>query len=122
MIISIPIDEKSINSNISDNFGRANFFLIYNDEAKEYDFFKNTAVNSQGGAGIEAAQILVDKNINILITPRCGNNAAKVLESGDVDIYKSISKSIEDNLNNFKENKLSPLLDIHQGLHRHGSR
>jgi predicted Fe-Mo cluster-binding NifX family protein len=26
MIISIPIDEKSINSNISDNFGRAKFF------------------------------------------------------------------------------------------------
>jgi predicted Fe-Mo cluster-binding NifX family protein len=48
MIIGIPVEENSINSNVSDNFGRANFFLIYNDETSKYTFLENTAKNSQG--------------------------------------------------------------------------
>lgn len=122
MIIGVPVDEKSIQSQVSDNFGRANFFLIYDDEKDKSTFLKNTAKDSQGGAGIEAAQILLDKNIDILITPRCGKNAAKVLESGDIELYKSLSKSIENNIHSFKKNELSPLLKIHPGLHRHGSK
>jgi predicted Fe-Mo cluster-binding NifX family protein len=121
MIIGIPVDTNSMSSDISDNFGRTNFFLIYDDKKDESTFLDNTAKNSQGGAGIEAAQILVDKNVDIIITPRCGKNAAEVLKFGDIDIYKSEDKSVEDNLNKLKENTLSPLSEIHPGLHRHGS-
>jgi predicted Fe-Mo cluster-binding NifX family protein len=121
MIIGIPVDTNSMSSDISDNFGRTNFFLIYDDKKDESTFLDNTAKNSQGGAGIEAAQILVDKNVDIIITPRCEKNAAEVLKFGDIDIYKSEDKSVEDNLNKLKENTLSPLSEIHPGLHRHGS-
>lgn len=121
MIIGIPVNKNSMNSNISNNFGRTNFFLIYDDKKDESTFLDNTAKNSQGGAGIEAAQILVDKNIDIVITPRCGKNAAEVLKSDYIKIYKSEDNSIKENLKKLKENKLSLLSQIHPGLHRHGS-
>lgn len=121
MIVGIPVNENTMTSDISDNFGRAKFFLIHDLEKDETIFAENTAANSQGGAGIEASQVLVDQKIDTLITPRCGKNAAEVLQSANVTIYKSISNSIEENLKSLKEGKLSPLLDIHPGLHRHGS-
>lgn len=122
MIIGIPVEENTMNSNVSDNFGRTKYYLIYDDEKDQATFLENTAASSQGGAGIEAAQILVDQKIDSLITPRCGKNAADVLQSANIKIYKSASNSIEENLKNLKEGKLSPLLDIHPGLHKHGRR
>lgn len=122
MLIGIPVEDSSMDSNISDNFGRTKFYLVYDDEKEEAKFLENAAANSQSGAGIEAAQILVDEKIDILITPRCGKNAADVLNSANVEIYKSSSRSIEENLKDLKEEKLSQLLDIHPGLHKHGRR
>lgn len=122
MIIGIPVEENTMNSKISDNFGRANYFLIFDDKNDGAKFLENKAARSQGGAGIEAAQILVDHNVDTLITPRCGNKAADVLKSADIKIYKSTSRSIEDNIKSLKEENLTPLLDIHQGLHNHGNK
>ena len=121
MIIGIPVNEDNMNSEVSDNFGRAGYFLVYDNDKDEAKFVENTAASSQGGAGIEAAQILVDQKIDSLITPRCGKNAAEVLQSANIKIYKSISTSIEESLKSLKEGKLDPLLDIHPGLHRHGN-
>ena len=122
MIIGIPVEDNSMNGNVSDNFGRTKYFLVFDDKNEEARFLENSAANSQGGAGIEAAQILVDQNIDSLITPRCGKNAADVLKSANITIYKSTSNSIKENLKSLKEGILSPLLDIHPGLHGHGSK
>lgn len=118
MIIGIPVEGKSMDSNVSNNFGRTEFYLVYDDETEKSVFIKNTAAESQSGAGIEAAQILVDENIDILIAPRCGKNAADVLKSANIKIYKSNSNSIKDNLKDLKEGKLDELLETHPGLHK----
>ena len=56
---------------------------------KEGTFIENSAANSEGGAGIKAAQNVVDSKAEILITPRCGQNAADVLQAADIKIYKT---------------------------------
>jgi len=63
-------------------------FLIYDTETKESIFLDNGAAASTGGAGIKAAQTIVDNKVNALLTPRCGENAANVLKSADIKIYK----------------------------------
>lgn len=122
MIIAMPVEGKSMDSKISDNFGRTEFYLLYDDKTDEATFLENTAAKSQSGAGIEAAQILVDNNIDVLITPRCGKNAADVLKSGNIEIYKSNTNSVKENLEDLKSDKLSKLIDIHPGFHKHGRR
>ena len=77
MKISIPVDEKSLESNVCVSFGRAPYFLIYDTETKESIFLNNGAAASTGGAGIKAAQTIVDNKVNTLLTPRCGENAAQ---------------------------------------------
>lgn len=122
MKIAMPVDENNIESTVCISFGRTPYFLIYDTDSNENEFMDNIAASSQGGAGIKAAQAIVDKKADALITPRCGENAADVLKAGNVKIYKSMNDSIKDNLENMKLGKLTLLDEIHAGFHNHGGK
>ena len=120
MKIAIPVDEKSLDSNVCVSFGRTPYFLIYDVDTKESVFLDNSAAASTSGAGIKAAQTIVDNKANVLLTPRCGENAAEVLKSADIEIFKTTSASVKDNIDAFIDGKLSLLDEIHAGFHGHG--
>lgn len=120
MKIIMPVNNNSMDSGISNSFGRSTYYLVYDVESKESTYLDNTAAGSQGGAGIKAAQIIVDSKSEILITPRCGQNAADVLKAADIKLYKTINDSIEDNIQAFIDGKLPLLEEIHEGHHNHG--
>ncbi|MGI6616810.1 MAG: NifB/NifX family molybdenum-iron cluster-binding protein [Saccharofermentanales bacterium] len=119
MKIAIPMDEKRIEANVSESFGRAPYILIYDQETSESLFFDNVASKSRGGAGIKAAQMVIDKGADVLLAPRLGQNAADVLKSADVRVYKTIDGSAKENVEAFVAEKLSLLDDIHAGYHNH---
>ena len=120
MKIAIPVDEKTLESNVCVSFGRTPYFLIYDVETKDSIFIDNSAAASTGGAGIKAAQTIVDNKANALLTPRCGQNAADVIKSADIKIYKTTSASVKDNIAAFVDGKLPLLDEIHAGFHGHG--
>lgn len=120
MKVAIPVDDKNTNSKVCVSFGRAPYFMLYDTEKKQSDFITNNAANSRGGAGIKAAQIIADNDADVLITPRCGENAAEVLIAANIKIYKSKNDSIEENLKHLKDDKLNFLTEIHSGFHGHG--
>lgn len=119
MIIAIPVDNKRLDSSVCISFGRTPYFMFYNTETKVESYFDNSAFNAQGGAGIKAAQKIVDEGTNVLITIRCGENAAEVLNE-NVKIYKSIQGNAKKNIDAFLNGQLSPLTEIHAGFHNHG--
>lgn len=117
MKIAIPAEDKSMDKSVYVSFGRAPYFLLYNTKTKESEYLDNSAILNQGGAGIRAAQVIADNSVKALITPRCGENAEKVLSSAEVLIYKSIDGTIKENIDAFCDEKLSLLTDIHPGFH-----
>lgn len=120
MKIIIPVDERDMGTNVCVSFGRAPYFLVYDTETKESLFIDNSAAASTGGAGIKAAQIIVDSKVDALLTPRCGENAADVLKAADIKIFKTIGDSTRENLDAFIAGNLSLLGEIHAGFHGHG--
>jgi predicted Fe-Mo cluster-binding NifX family protein len=84
MKIAMPVFNKSMESGIAESFGRTPYFLIYDTEAKTSAFFDNTAIASQGGAGIKAAQAVVDSGVSAVVVPQCGENAANVLKEAGI--------------------------------------
>ncbi|NLM16099.1 MAG: dinitrogenase iron-molybdenum cofactor biosynthesis protein [Candidatus Riflebacteria bacterium] len=119
MRIAMPVNEKKAEGTINPSFGRAPYFLIYNTETKETVFVDNKAMESRGGAGIKAAQTLADNNVEALLVPRLGENAADALNAAEIKIYKTINDSIKDNIEAFAAGKLSLLEEIHEGFHAH---
>ena len=122
MKIAIPADENATGTDVCISFGRTPYFMIYDTDSKASAFLENTAAASEGGAGIKAAQIIVDSKAAILLTPRCGENAAEVLKAANVQIYKTVTGSAMDNMEAFLNGKLSLLNEIHPGLHNHGGK
>ncbi len=122
MKIAVPVNNKSLESTVASSFGRTPYFLIYDTEAQTSAFFDNSAAASQGGAGIKAAQTVVDSGAVAVLVPQCGDNAATVLKDANLKMYKTISVSIMDNIIAFNAGKL-PLLDAtHAGFHNHGGK
>ena len=67
MKIAIPVDEKSLDSNVCVSFGRTPYFLIYDVDTKESVFLDNSAAASTGGAGIKAAQTIIKQIFCLLL-------------------------------------------------------
>lgn len=115
MKIIIPLDENKIDLCVS--FGRCPFFMIHDTDNGSTEIKENPFANALGGAGIKAAQFVVDSKADTLITIRCGENAAAVLNAAKVKIYKPEGIGAEQNIALLKDAKLSPLTHFHTGLH-----
>ena len=119
MKIAIPADEEKLEAGVCPSFGRAPYFLFYNTVTKENYYLDNSAVASQGGAGIRAAQVIADHGVKALLTPRCGENAEEVLSKAEVLIYKTIPGTLQQNIDAFTDEKLILLNAFHPGFHGH---
>ncbi len=122
MKIAIPMEEKSINSSISVTFGRAPYFLIYDADTEEEVYIANPAAAAQGGAGIKAAQTVIDAGVEAVLLPRLGQNAAEIFKAGKIALYKAEFGSVKHNLDLWKNNKLAALTEFHSGFHGRGGR
>ncbi len=121
MKIVIPVDANIKETDVCMSFGRAPYYMLYNTEDSSYEFIKNTAATSPGGAGIQAAQTVVDLKVDALLTPRCGQNAADIILGANIKVYKTLHPSVQYNIKEFLDNKLNPLSEIHSGYHNHGN-
>ena len=114
MIIAIPVDETKEALCVS--FGRAPYVLFYDTEQEQGQVQENPAAQSEGGAGIQAAQFVVDGGAQALVTVRCGENAAQVLQAAEIAIYKA-QGSAKEALEDLKEGKLPRMTTFHAGFY-----
>ena len=117
MIIAIPLDENK--QDVCVSFGRAPYFLLHNTDTGVSETIVNAAAQAQGGAGIKAAQIVADSHADALITVRCGQNSAEVLQAAGIAIYQSQGPSAAENLKALQNQTLSRLDHFHPGFHGH---
>lgn len=113
MKIAIPLDEDR--RSVCIVLARAPYFLFRQDGAEE--IVANPAAQAQGGAGIQAAQFLVDSGVTALITVRCGQNAADVFHAAGMKIYKSVNKTAAEELAALEGGRLEELTQFHGGFH-----
>ena len=113
MKIAIPVDDTK--ENVCVSFARAPYFLF--EENGTFELIENEAAQAQGGAGLKAAQFLVDHEADVLITVRCGENAAKVLQMAEMEVYKSQGENAQEQVQLLKEGKLNKLTEFHAGYH-----
>lgn len=122
MKIAVPAEACSMEARVCVSFGRAPYFLIYDTETGKSVFLENAAAEKHSGAGIAAAQTIVDSGAEVLLTPRCGENAAEVIQSGKIRLFKTFQGSLQENLDAYLKGTLPVLQEIHAGHHGHGGR
>lgn len=93
-------DEK-----LDSRFGRCEKFVFVDTDTGE----RTASINGgreMGGAGISAAQVVVDAGSDALIAPEVGPKAFRVLSGAGVEIYRSRGGSLEEILEELKKGNL----------------
>jgi predicted Fe-Mo cluster-binding NifX family protein len=89
MKIIIPVDENKQETKVCVSFGRAPYYMLHDTKSNATEFIVNPAAQAQSGAGVKAAQLVADSGADALLTVRCGQNAADVLNAAKIKIYKT---------------------------------
>jgi predicted Fe-Mo cluster-binding NifX family protein len=125
MKIAITCCGKTLDDPLDFRFGRAANILYMDRETLQYTAVSNDAAASASGAGIAAAQAVIDRGVDAVITGQLGPNALNVLREGDVELYQGITASVRLNIEALKEGKLQRITEsgpAHHGQGRHGGR
>jgi len=83
--IAMTSTGKTLEDPIDPRFGRCPFFLIIESDGS-VRAVSNCARAARGGAGIQAAQQIVNENVKVVITGEIGPNAFEVLSAAGIDI------------------------------------
>ena len=113
--IIVPIDKPAAPV-VAANFGRATAFWVQDDD-RPAEIVPNEAAGEPGGAGIKAAQQVLDLRPDALLAPRLGDNADAVLRSAGIELRRSRPGPVADTLAAHARGELDELTDFHPGHH-----
>lgn len=109
MKIAISARGKGIEELLDGRFGRCEYFQIHDTETDEIKVIENKGLLASGGAGIAAANQLIDEDINVVITGNLGPNAFEIIERADIKAFKSEVETVENILEKYKNNQLDEI-------------
>ncbi len=107
MKLAITTSGTALTDPLDNRFGRAKAFLLIDTESDEVELIDNAQnLNAAQGAGIQAAETVVNAGAEALITGHTGPKAFRVLLAADVDVYNTDAKTAAEALQLFKDGKL----------------
>ena len=84
MKVAISVTKAGTEANLEMRFGRCPYFAVYDSETKEYEWFENAGIKAASGAGTGAAQALLDRKVEVVISGQYGPKASQVLGAANI--------------------------------------
>ena len=94
--ICLTAQGAELDSDVDPRFGRAPYFLIIDLDTMAYEALANDNIDTAHGAGIQAAQLIVGKNVSAVLTGQCGPKAQQVLQAAGIQIIQGVSGKAKD--------------------------
>ncbi len=120
MKICVTATAASLDTQIDPRFGRCSYFAIVDSETMQFEAIPNTAAGVSGGAGIQAAQIIANKGVKLLITGNVGPKAFQALSAAGIEIVTGAVGTVRGAVEKFKRGQLSttgaPTVGGHFGM------
>jgi predicted Fe-Mo cluster-binding NifX family protein len=107
MKIAVSATGKDLSCQIDPRFGRCQYFIFVNPETMEFEALENEGLMASGGAGVQAAQLVVQKGAKSVITGNLGPNAASALSASGINVYLVPGGTVKDVVEGYKSGRLS---------------
>lgn len=88
MKVVVTAQGTDLDSVSSPVFGRCPAFVFVDTETMECEGIDNRSVEAGHGAGVQAAQFVMDKGARAVLTHNVGPNAFSVLSGAGIPIYR----------------------------------
>jgi len=119
MKIAISSTGPDLHAEVDPRFGRCQCFVVIDSETKEFEVLDNQAAMTSGGAGIQAAQMVVNSRVDAVITGHLGPNATETLVAAGLKTYLGASGTVGEALKQYKAGNLQeasgPTVESHFG-------
>ncbi len=109
MQIVIPANGANLESPISPVFGRCPTFIFVDPETGAFEAVPNPALDASGGAGVQAAQTVVQHGVQAVIAPSLGPNAFRVIQAAGIPAYQLAGATVRDAMEAYQSGSLAPL-------------
>ena len=107
MRIAVSSEGTELSARVDSRFGRTKWFILYDTDTGEFESISNEQVlNLPQGAGIQAAQHLVNHNVDVVLTGHCGPNAFRTLAAAGVEVVLGASGTVGEVVKQFQEGGL----------------
>ncbi len=107
MKIAITSLDNNLDGGFSKHFGRCKSFVIYNLEDDSFEIIDNYQnLNATHGAGIQAAETIINTDVFGIISGDFGPKAYKVLKMNDIKMFKSDATTIKEVIELFKQEQI----------------
>jgi len=118
MHLAISIQEDNgLDSQVSTIFGRCPYFIFIDPTTKEFSIEANVAKNASGGAGIQAAQMVINKGAGGIISGNLGPKAFLTIQAANIPVYQSKGGNVSQALDDYLKNELPVLSEPNVGVH-----
>ena len=112
MKIAVSASGDTLDANVDPRFGRCPYFVIVETEdnkIKSHEVMSNQAVQAMRGAGIQAAQSVVNKGAEVVITGNIGPNAFSVLSQTGIKIVTGVSGKVSEVVKKYLKGELKEI-------------
>jgi predicted Fe-Mo cluster-binding NifX family protein len=94
--IAVSASSPDLKSPVDPRFGRCPYYLIVDPETMEFEALENPHVGASSGAGIQAAQLVAQKNVEAVLTGSCGPNAYATLKAAGVKVIVGVGGTVSE--------------------------
>ncbi len=109
MKLIISAQNPSLESHIDSRFGRSPWLILFDTETNQWEAFQNPGVNQSGGAGVAAAQFVVDQKADVIISGDFGPHAARAFQAAKIEmwLFSENTTTAQEAVDHFKKNQLA---------------
>ena len=88
MKLMITAQGPSLESPVDRRFGRCAWLILFDTETSKWEAFQNPGVSQSGGAGVAAAQFVVDKGAEVVLSGDFGPNASRAFQAANIGMQR----------------------------------
>ena len=107
MKIVVTSSGTTLEAQAHPTFGRCPTYLFIDTETMQFEAVENPAANAAGGAGIQAAQFVVERGAQAVVTGNVGPNAFQVLQPAGVPVHLFGDGTVRQAVEAYKAGELS---------------
>ncbi|OPY69955.1 MAG: hypothetical protein A4E57_00833 [Syntrophorhabdaceae bacterium PtaU1.Bin034] len=110
MKIAITSIDGTLEGMVDERFGRARKLIVYDMGTDTFEVAENLKqMNLAQGAGIQAAQNVVNLGVRTIISGHLGPKAFQVLQSAGIEAYSAVNITVADAIKHYREGSLNRL-------------
>ena len=112
MKIAVTVERPGLAEPVDPGFGRAPCFMVIDSDNMSWEAVANEQSRELlQGAGIQAAQNLLGRSPEVLLTGNCGSEAFRVLQAGGVEVYVGVKGTAGEAVKRYLEENSLPQMD-----------